>query len=101
MRSSLLLGVGSGLDSPGAWYSWRVPLLPRVFEELILLIYLCVVPRRCEIGEGMELGYGGITGVPVIDDDVFIGAGGEDFGGYPDRPTSNHWGQCGRPAIRA
>lgn len=88
--------------------SWRVPLLPRVFEKLILLVYRCVVPRRCEIGEGTELGYGGIAvvihertrigrnvmispcvtvggrsgiaGVPVIDDDVFIGAGAKILG---------------------
>ena len=87
---------------------WRVPLLPRVFEKLILLICRCVVPRRCEIGEGTELGYGGIAvviherarigrnvmispcvtiggrsgihGVPVIEDDVFIGAGAKVLG---------------------
>ena len=86
----------------------RIPLLPRVFEKLILLIYRCVVPRRCEIGEGTELGYGGIAvviherarigrnvmispcvtiggrsgiyGVPVIEDDVFIGAGAKVLG---------------------
>ena len=87
---------------------WRVPLLPRVFEKLILLICRCVVPRRCEIGGGTELGYGGIAvviherarigrnvmispcvtiggrsgiyGVPVIEDDVFIGAGAKVLG---------------------
>jgi len=86
----------------------RVPLLPWVLEKLILLIYRCVVPRRCEIGEGTELGYGGIAvvihervrigrkvmispcvtiggrsgiyGVPVIEDGVFIGAGARILG---------------------
>jgi serine O-acetyltransferase len=87
---------------------WSVPLIPWVFEKLILLIYRCVVPRLCEIGEGTELGYGGIAvviherarigrnvmispcvtiggrsgiyGVPVIEDDVFIGAGAKVLG---------------------
>jgi len=87
---------------------WSVPLVPWVFEKLILLICRCVVPRRCEIGEGTELGYGGIAvviherarigrnvmispcvtiggrsgihGVPVIEDDVFIGAGAKVLG---------------------
>lgn len=82
--------------------------MPWVFEKLILLICRCVVPRRCEIGEGTELGYGGIAvviherarigrnvmispcvtiggrsgihGVPVIEDDVFIGAGAKVLG---------------------
>lgn len=77
-------------------------------EKLILLVFRCVVPRRCEIGEGTELGYGGIAvvihersqigrhvmispcvtiggrsgmfGVPVIEDDVFIGAGAKILG---------------------
>jgi serine O-acetyltransferase len=82
--------------------------MPWVFEKLILLICRCVVPRRCEIVEGTELGYGGIAvviherarigrnvmispcvtiggrsgihGVPVIEDDVFIGAGAKVLG---------------------
>lgn len=77
-------------------------------EKLILLAFRCVVPRHCEIGEGSELGYGGIAvviherakigrhvmispcvtiggrsgmfGVPVIEDDVFIGAGAKILG---------------------
>ena len=86
----------------------NVPLLSWVFEKAILLIFRCVVPRHCEIGEGSELGYGGIAvviherakigrhvmispcvtigghsgvfGVPVIEDDVFIGAGAKILG---------------------
>ena len=86
----------------------NVPLVPRILEKLILLIYRCVVPRTCEIGEGTELCHGGIAvviherarigrkvmicqcvtiggrsgivGVPVIEDDVFIGAGAKVLG---------------------
>jgi serine O-acetyltransferase len=88
--------------------NWNVPVVPWVFEKLILMIYRCVVPRQCEIGEGTELGYGGIAvviherarigrkvmispcvtiggrsgipGVPVIEDGVFIGAGARILG---------------------
>ena len=87
---------------------WNVPLFPGMLEKLILLVFRCVVPRRCDIGEGTELGYGGIAvviherakigrnvmispcvtiggrsgmvGVPIIEDDVFIGAGAKILG---------------------
>lgn len=86
----------------------NIPILPRLFEKLILLVFRCVVPVRCEIGQGSELGYGGIavviherahigrhvmispcvtiggrsgiSGVPIIDDEVFIGAGAKILG---------------------
>lgn len=86
----------------------KIPIFPLLLEKLILFIFRCVVPRRCEIGEGTELGYGGIAvviherakigshvmispcvtiggrsgmlGVPVIEDDVFIGAGAKILG---------------------
>ncbi len=86
----------------------KIPLLPWFLEKAILLVFRCVVPRLCEIGEGTELGYGGIAvviherakigrhvlispcvtiggrsgmlGVPVIEDDVFIGAGAKILG---------------------
>ena len=102
MSALCLYRVANRLDH------WHVPLIPRVLEKLILLIYRCVVPRRCEIGEGTELGYGGIAvviherakigrnvgigscvtiggrsgivGVPVIEDDVSIGSGAKVLG---------------------
>jgi len=87
---------------------WQVPFLPRLIDKLVLYFCRCVVPSRCEIGEGSELGYGGIavvihervsigrnvmispcvtlggrsgvTGVPVIGNDVFIGTGARILG---------------------
>jgi serine O-acetyltransferase len=87
---------------------WRIPLLPRIVEKLIVVLCRCVVPRKCDIGEGSELGYGGIAvviherakigrnvmispcvtiggrsgkyGVPVIEDDVLIGTGAKILG---------------------
>jgi serine O-acetyltransferase len=86
----------------------QVPFLPRVIDKLVLYFCRCVIPSRCEIGEGSELGYGGIAvvihervrigknvmigpcvtlggrsgieGVPVIDDDVYIGTGAKILG---------------------
>lgn len=87
---------------------WSIPVFPRLMEKLILVLCRCVVPGLCEIGEGSELGYGGIAvvihervrigknvmigpcvtlggrsgilGVPVIGDDVFIGTGAKVLG---------------------
>jgi len=86
----------------------RVPVLPWVLEKVILFAFRCVVPLKCDIGEGTELGYGGIAvviherarigknviispcvtiggrsqifDVPVIEDEVFIGAGAKILG---------------------
>ena len=86
----------------------HVPFIPWALEKLTLLIFRCVIPRRCTIGEGTELGYGGIAvviherahigrrvmispcvtiggrsgkvEVPVIEDDVFIGSGAKVLG---------------------
>lgn len=86
----------------------HIPILPRLLEKLILLVFRCVVPVRCNIGEGSELGYGGIavviheraeigrhvmispcvtiggrsgiSKVPIIEDEVFIGVGARILG---------------------
>lgn len=87
---------------------WGIPVVPRLMDKLIVVLCRCVVPSRCEIGEGTELGYGGIAvviheravvgknvmigpcvtlggrsgivGVPVIGDDVLIGTGAKVLG---------------------
>lgn len=87
---------------------WQIPLLPRLLDKLVLYFCRCVIPSRCEIGEGSELGYGGIAvviherarigrnvmigpcvtlggrsgvhGVPVVGDDVYIGTGAKLLG---------------------
>ena len=85
-----------------------IPFVPRIVDKLVVVLCRCVVPSRCEIGTGTELGYGGIAvvihervrigknvmigpcvtlggrsgivGVPVIGDDVFIGTGAKVLG---------------------
>jgi serine O-acetyltransferase len=82
-------------------WRWRVPLLPRLFDGLVFLLFNTVlhhttevgkgtkcayrgmsvlVHRRCRIGRNVYLGahvvLGGRSGhedVPVVEDDVFIG----------------------------
>ncbi len=87
----------------------HIPLLPRVCEALIYLIFNCSIPVSAEIGSGSRCGHrgigvvvhrdarigrrcvlaanvliggagGGHTGVPIIGDDVFIGAGAKLLG---------------------
>src|SRR5262249_53376280 len=49
-----------------------VPLVPRVVQRLILYLHGCHLPLALEIGEGTQLGYGGL-GV-VIHPEARIGA---------------------------
>jgi serine O-acetyltransferase len=86
----------------------RVPLLPRLLQRAMLHLYGSVLYAETEFGEGTMLGYGGLNvvvhkdarigkrvlisqgvtiggqgsrpGVPVIEDDVKIGAGAKILG---------------------
>jgi serine O-acetyltransferase len=93
----------------GRWGRERhVPLLPSLTYRLIFLLYNCSIPSAAEIGEGTICGYGGMGvvlhersrigrrvllsqqvtiggrsghyDVPVIEDDVYIGAGAKVLG---------------------
>lgn len=102
MNALILYRIGHQL------WEWGMPWFPRFIDKLVVLLCRCVVPSRCEIGTGTELGYGGIAvvihervrigknvmigpcvtlggrsgivGVPVIGDDVFIGTGAKVLG---------------------
>lgn len=49
----------------------HVPLLPRMIDYLIRLIFSCWLPHTAHVGKNLVLGYGGL-GV-VIHSDVKIG----------------------------
>ncbi|EHN13968.1 MULTISPECIES: serine O-acetyltransferase [Clostridium] len=89
-------------------YLWNIPIIPKLIKLLIFLIYNCVIPYECEIGNGTKFGYGGMgvvihkkseigsncfvsqqvtiggkTGyneVPKFGDNVIIGAGAKILG---------------------
>ena len=89
-------------------YVHHIPVLPRIMHWLVFLTYNCVIPWTCDIGPGTRLGYGGMgvvihsrarigancaiaqqvtvggrsgsPGVPVIGDNVVIGAGAKVLG---------------------
>jgi serine O-acetyltransferase len=54
-----------------ALHFWRVPLLPQVLRKLGFHLFTSYIPFEAEIGEGTQLGYGGL-GV-VIHRDARIG----------------------------
>ena len=41
-------------------YLHHIPLLPKLFQLLIFLMYNCMIPYRCEIGRGSFFNHGGI-----------------------------------------
>jgi L-malate glycosyltransferase len=67
------------------WLHLRgVPLLPRVIAKLSFLVFHCYLPYQADIGEGFEVGYGGVGVVihsrVVIGRNVFV-ANGVTIGG--------------------
>ncbi len=86
----------------------NVPVVPRYIDFLVRLIFSCWIPHTVNAGERLALGYGGLSivihsdaiigegvhidqcvtiggtgtklGVPVIKDDVYIGAGAKILG---------------------
>ena len=89
-------------------YRFRIPLLPSILKFFIFLIYNSSIPYQCKLGKGTRFGYGGISVVlhkkcivgkdcmisqsvtiggrsnlkdlPVIGDNVYIGAGAKVLG---------------------
>ena len=86
----------------------KIPFIPRIIYIIQFLIFGCAIPASCKIGRNAVLGYGGmgiviharaaigdgctisqqvtiggrsgLHGVPVICDDVYIGAGAKILG---------------------
>ncbi len=58
-------------------YKNKIPLLPKILQLFIFLIYNSYIPYRVKIGRNTSLGYGGIGVViharAVIGDNVMIG----------------------------
>jgi serine O-acetyltransferase len=89
------------------FHQLRVPVLPRLLEFVIFILYNSIIPATAEIGEGSRFAYGAIgvvlnkrtrlgravlvgqnvtiggsfgSGVPVVGDNVFIGPGARILG---------------------
>lgn len=67
-----------GLYRVGHWcYKKKIPVIPKVCNGLIFLIFNSYVPMTCEIGKGTRFGYGCIGTVLhhkcVIGEDCIIG----------------------------
>ena len=41
-------------------FLWRIPLIPKLIELIIFLLYNSKIPTSCEIGQGSFFSYGGI-----------------------------------------
>lgn len=52
-------------------YKHRIPLLPKVLQGIIFLLFNSKIPYKCEIGKGTKIGYGGIA--VVIHENAKIG----------------------------
>lgn len=52
-------------------YVHKVPILPKLLQYLIYILYNCWIPYECKIGKGTVLGYGGMS--VVIHKDAVIG----------------------------
>lgn len=90
------------------FYSNGVPIIPRMFDILIRIIYRCAIFSQTQIGKGTKFAYGGIgvvlhkrsilgkcciigtnvtiggrsrsVGVPIIGDNVYIATGAKVLG---------------------
>ncbi len=89
-------------------YLMKIPIIPKIIKLIIFLIYNSSIPYEAQIGEGTSFGYGGMgvvihkrsvigkrcsisqqvtiggrsgsKEVPIIGDDVYIGAGAKVLG---------------------
>ena len=52
-------------------YKHKIPILPKLLQGMIFLIFNSKIPYNCEIGKGTKFGYGGIA--VVIHQDAKIG----------------------------
>lgn len=87
---------------------WHVPVVPRLVQRLILVLFHCYLPTPLKLGEGTTLAYGGLgtmihedckigrnvviaqhvtlggrarrKGVPTIEDGCFLGVGSRILG---------------------